>query len=118
MAMSYRIEFWVSRLGSFHRCLISFLIALILLSIFGVCVFADCFARSVILVLNLDHRCWAAYGWVVVWFSSSVCSSIPARHIWSMSVARVDRLTSRSMILTLREVLMKRHCVLKERLRL
>ena len=34
------------------------------------------------------------------------------------SVMRVDRLTSRSMILTLREVLTKRHCVLKERLRL
>ena len=33
-------------------------------------------------------------------------------------VTRVDRLTSRSMILTLREVLTKRHCVLKERLRL
>ena len=29
---------------------------------------------------------------------------------------RVDRLTSRSMILTLREVLMKRLCILKARL--
>ena len=34
-----------------------------------------------------------------------------------VSVMRVDRLTSRSRILTLREVLMKRHCVLKVRLR-
>ena len=33
-------------------------------------------------------------------------------------VTRVDRLMSRSMILTLREVLMKRHCVLKARLEL
>ena len=33
-------------------------------------------------------------------------------------VTQVDRLTSRPMILTLREVLTKRHCVLKERLRL
>ena len=34
------------------------------------------------------------------------------------SVTRVNRLTSRSMILTLREVLTKRHCVLKARLEL
>ena len=34
----------------------------------------------------------------------------------SFGVTRVDRLTSRSMILTLREVLTKRHCVLKVRL--
>ena len=33
-------------------------------------------------------------------------------------VMRVDRLTSRSMILTLREVLTKRHCIPKARLRL
>ena len=31
-------------------------------------------------------------------------------------VMRVDRLTSRSMILTLREVLTRRHCILKARL--
>ena len=36
----------------------------------------------------------------------------------SQCVMRVDRLTSRSMILTLREVLTKRHCVLKARLEL
>ena len=35
-----------------------------------------------------------------------------------LGVTQVDRLMSRSMILTLREVLTKRHCVLKERLRL
>ena len=33
-------------------------------------------------------------------------------------VTRVDRLMLRSMVLTLREVLMKRHCVLKARQRL
>ena len=37
---------------------------------------------------------------------------------YAKDVTRVDRLTSRSMILTLREVLTKRHCILKERLRL
>ena len=35
-----------------------------------------------------------------------------------LAVTQVDRLTSRSMILTLREVLTKRHCVLKARLEL
>ena len=34
----------------------------------------------------------------------------------TVGVTRVDRLTSGSMILTLREVLTKRHCVLKARL--
>ena len=37
----------------------------------------------------------------------------PFIRLWS--VMRVDRLTLRSMILTLREVLTKRHCVLKAR---
>ena len=36
----------------------------------------------------------------------------------TLSVMRVNRLTSRSKILTLREVLTKRHCILKGRLRL
>ena len=40
------------------------------------------------------------------------CSSATS----TISVTRVDRLTLRSMILTLREVLTKRHCVLKARL--
>ena len=35
-----------------------------------------------------------------------------------LSVTRVDRLMLRSRVLTLREVLMKRHCVLKVKLRL
>ena len=38
------------------------------------------------------------------------------KHI-HLCVTQVDRLTSRSRILTLREVLMKRHCILKVRLR-
>ena len=44
--------------------------------------------------------------------------SLSGQGRWRETVMRVDRLTSRSMILTLREVLTKRHCVLKGRLRL
>ena len=40
------------------------------------------------------------------------------RMVMPMHVTRVNRLMSRSMILTLREVLTKRHCVLKARLEL
>ena len=43
-------------------------------------------------------------------------SNLQASRCPSLSVTWVDRLMSRSMILTLREVLTKRHCILKARL--
>ena len=49
-------------------------------------------------------------GWLIIYMDDML--------IHSSDVTRVDRLTSRSMILTLREVLTKRHCVLKARLEL
>ena len=48
--------------------------------------------------------------------ASTYLECIPCKH--TVSVTWVNRLTSRSMILTLREVLTKRHYILKARLRL
>ena len=66
-----------------------------------------------------SHRCLRhllSHGELAVF---SVCLHnlvVASRVSLTTSVMRVDRLTSRSMILTLREVLTKRHCVLKARL--